>query len=214
MKGHKYEVSGIPLEVKFNKKNFEKNYERKREYNEQIYDNIEIDTYYCEKTIIDEDILSSNFSDSNYSPEKAQETDWPSLSPKDIKKTYSFKDYSHIKKINSTEKSNDNNTLKNVDISKDVDIYKKINKKEENIEYKENIININYLKSIEQNKNLENDIIILKLENKKLNENLENYRNLIKSNKVYEEILYNINTINNQVTEDFLSTNYSEYLII
>ena len=54
---------------------------------------------------------------------------------------------------------------------------------------------------------LKNDLIKSKLE-------LERERIKIKNNDIYEEILYNINEINSRVSEDFLNTNYSDYLIL
>lgn len=233
MKGHKYEVSCIPLEVKFEKKNFAKNFDKHEEFEENNRN--DVPSPFSDKTYVDvwdEEIANSNFTESNFSPEKCEENEWPLLSPKEIKKNDSFKDYSQLKKILSNETIDEmhvicDNTKKNFDTKSNFDLnpnpnfdtpknFEKKEKKSISIELlneEKEKENINYLKIIEKNKDLENEIILLKLENKKLKENLENSRNLMKNNKVYDEILYNINEINNRVTEDFLSTNYNEYLI-
>ena len=247
MKGHKYEVSCIPLEVKFEKKIFPKNYEKlEKNDDNQFNGREEVLTPYSDKTFVevwDEDIFASNCNKSKFSLEKFQEIEWPLLSPKEIKKNDSIKDYSKLKKIinnetpndksndksndklndkfndRSNDRSNDKSNKKNFDIRNNFDTPTSINFEnnrknfDKNEINDENIININYSKIVDKNKKLEDDLIILKLENKKLKEDIENFRNLMKNNKVYDEILYNVNSINNRVTEDFLSTNYSEYLI-
>ena len=210
VKGKKHEAFAIPLEVKFENTI----YDEYNEYNEEFQktnDNIVIDTM-LSPTLTDVS-YNTPFSDVSYS--EPLKNEWPLLSPEKKSNTSPVvKDYSQLKKIimnDEKSKYNDeNHKYNNENHTYNDEKYKKIDKIEDNKDNKENIEN---LKLIKKNNTLENEIILLKLENKKLKETVENCHNVMKNNKIYDEILYNINEINNKVTEDFLSTNYSEYLI-
>ena len=161
---------------------------------------------------------------------------WPSIIPnKSVISNKSVKDFSHIKNVLIDEKLNIEIKEDMIEIKEDMnEIKEDMNEIKEDVKknLKNEINNLNIFpnkevdSNIELNKSLEEEKLLIKvkileeeiysLKNDLIKSKLELERERIKikNNDIYEEILYNINEINSRVSEDFLNTNYSDYLIL
>ena len=189
MKGKHFDASFLPIEI------FLKN-ENNLDIENEVHDN-------------------TSFTDNN----------WPSLSIKDndekIDKPKKVMDFNKIAKQNSHQIIN--KTDETLDVSSDSyendeeywkkDIYindiAKFTIKTEN----EYLLFKSYLDLLDENYYLRYDINKYKEEiNNVKNEN-KREKFIIKNNKIYNEILENIKYINNRVTDQFIDTNYSDYVL-
>lgn len=175
MKGYKYEVSFIPIEL------------TSKVEQETKFSNIQ------SIPLIETPVLEQW-------PSLSEEINIPLQSDKNIsEKNEGIKDFSHIKKIHE----------------KNDEIIEEIQKKEEEV------VQIPVTKKENENeerlyariKHLNNEINNLKEQLFETNKNLERSNLINKNGTIYEEILYNIDEINNRVTEQFLNTNYSDYIV-
>ena len=134
--------------------------------------------------------------------------EWPSLIKKEnsFEKNNNIKDFSHIKKIHDTL-IEEVDTLKMVEPLKD-DTLKMVEQSK-----LDNLKKIDEERLFNRIKFLNNEIDKLKEELLEKNKNLERFGLINKHANIYEEILYNIDEINNRVTEQFLNTTYSEYIV-
>lgn len=183
MRGHKYEVSFIPLDI-----------------NEPLPPikvlNHEVDTLNKISQIEALNIEFPSLSPANKtSPSKVLNVEFPSLSPVNKISSSKIMDYSIIKKIASEEKK--------------VDDFKR----DEHIEEEDNKKVVNDSQLLIKNKYLENINSDLNNELKKVKEELMKEKFKLKNSNIYEEIIYNIKTLNTRITEQFVNTHYSEYII-
>ena len=133
-------------------------------------------------------------------PSLSEEINIPLQSDKNIsEKNENIKDFSHIKKIH--EKNNEiiEELQKKEEVVVPIPVTKKENDNEERLYNRIKLLN--------------NEINNLKEQLFETSKNLERSNLINKNGTIYEEILYNIEEINNRVTEQFLNTNYSDYIV-
>lgn len=193
MKGKHYDASLLPIEISLKNE-----------------DNLDI-----ENEVYDSTCLNDN--------------NWPSLSVKDndmkIDKPVKVMDFNKITKQNSQETIN--KTDESLDVSSDF-----IENKNENDEeywrkdtYIHDIANFkikteneyllfkSYIDLLDENYYLREDIDKYKEEINNIRDTNQKEKFIIKNNKTYNEILNNIKYINNRVTDQFIDTNYSDYIL-
>ena len=136
-------------------------------------------------------------------------------------------DFNKITKLNSQEDETLNVLSDSVNLTLESDEYWKkdtyineianftINTETEYLLFK------SYVKILDENDYLRNENSYLKNDIIKYKEEINNIKDInhrekfiIKNNKVYDEILNNIKYINNRVTDQFVDTNYSEYILL
>jgi len=195
MKGKHYDASIIPIEIPLkNETNLESENEN--------YDN----KYFTDST---------SFNDDN----------WPSLFIKDndekINKNTKVMDFNKITKQNTKEIINKIDESLNVSsdfIENDDEYWKKdtyindianftINTETEYLLFK------SYIDLFNENYYLRYDINKYKEEINNIKNTNQREKFIIKNNKIYNEILDNIKYINNRVTDQFIDTNYSDYVL-
>lgn len=203
MKGHRYDVSFIPIDINFNKifKNNTRDYQdRDQDKDRDTRDRDTKDTRENLQVNTPENFPSLNVSE-NF-PSLNVSENFPSLNISenlpmvDIK----IKDFSIIKK-------------KVVEEEKIESIFRQETSKIAEEEEKKNKLN-NDTKLTNLNKYLENQLDELKYDLKKIKEELSKEKFKVKNSHMYEEIIHNIKTLNNRVTEQFVNTNYTDYLLL
>jgi hypothetical protein len=189
MKGKHFDASFLPIEISLKNE-----------------DNLDIENEVHDNT---------SFTDNN----------WPSLSIKDndekIDKPKKVMDFNKIAKQNSHQIIN--KTDESLDVSSDFyendeeywkkDTYindiAKFTIKTEN----EYLLFKSYLDLLDENYYLRDDIYKYKEQINNIKNENKREKFIIKNNKVYNEILENIKYINNRVTDQFIDTNYSDYVL-
>jgi hypothetical protein len=215
MKGNKFDSSIIPVEIVFEEDNFDSD----KYNNEEVVDEWPILNEYKKNNFQDENESKKNFENSFLNALKLNSND-------DKIKHYEDKiidEYDN--KYNDTYNDAYNDTYN--------DAYNDTYNDKENINFKNNNYDYRYendyqFRLEEQNHFLEEEVLRLTkmtdslheknfLLDKKihsLEEKIEYDKVIFKYGEKYDEILYNLNNLNNRISDQFFEKNYSDYIIL
>ena len=200
IKGNKYDSSIVPVEIVFE---------------EESHDNFDYDKYNNEEVVNEWPILNEykkeNFENKN---EKKFENSFLNAlklnSNDDEIEHYEDKiivDYDNKYYDSYNEKENINFENNNYD-------YRYENDYQYKLEEQNHFLEIEVLRLTKMTDSLHEKKILLEKKINSLEKKIEYDKIIFKYGEKYDEILYNLNTLNNRISDQFFEQNYSDYIIL
>ncbi len=219
MKGNKFEASIIPVEIIYE----EENVENVNPNSESLIDEWPVLNNFKKNDVQNQITKSNSFLDALKLNSKKDEFEHYEEMYENNQKNYEKENINYEKK----NKNFENHDFNKYDENNDFNKYDE-NNDFENKNFENNGFNQYHYSLVERNHFLEEEVIrytelinSLKERNISLEKKVDSLQKKIDYDKVvfkhaekYDEILYNLNHLNNSISDQFYESNYSEYIIL